>query len=440
MKDARQIAYEILFKIQQENAYSNLALDSALEIAGLEARDSSLVSALVYGTLERLIVLDFNISQYMKRPVKNTKPEILTVLRLGAYQLLFMDKIPASAAVNESVKLIKKTKSSFASGLVNAVLHKIAKEGLKLPDNGDNKIEYLSVKYSVPEKLVSFWIKSYGLKDAIGIIETSLDKPKTFVRVNTQKTTQEELKILLEKNNVIVQQCDILNNVLILYQSGSIEKLQAFKDGLFHVQDLSSQLCCEALCAKPGDVIFDMCSAPGGKAFTLAQSIGEKGRVYAFDIYDSRLELIKSGAKRLNLSNIVISNHDAGIYDDNLGFADKVLCDVPCSGLGIIRRKPEIRYKELDDIDKLPHLQYFILCNASKYLKNGGFLAYSTCTLNPKENEEVCDLFLKNHPNFSAVYVLPNIINRYGTGSYLNLMPHINDTDGFFIALFLKTG
>lgn len=438
MKDARQIAYEILLKIQKENAYSNLALDSALEIAGLEARDSSLVSALVYGTLERLIILDFNLTQYMKRPLKNTKPEILTVLRLGAYQLLFMDKIPASAAVNESVKLIKNTKSSFASGLVNAVLHKIAKEGLKLPDMCENEIEYLSVKYSCPKWLVSLWIESYGIDKAVGIMEASLIRAKTYIRVNTTKTTTKDLIRLLENEGVSVQQCELLEYAIILGKSGSVEKLQAFKDGLFHVQDLSSQFCCESMSAKPGDVIFDMCSAPGGKSFTLAQIINS--RILAFDIYESRLELIKSGAKRLDLYNISAIKGDAGIYNEKIGLADKVLCDVPCSGLGIIRRKPEIRYKASEDIDKLPHLQYFILCNASKYLKVGGLLIYSTCTINPKENEEVCDLFLKNHSEFSIRRVLPDLVNRPDEGDYLTLLPQYYDSDGFFIALFCRTG
>lgn len=439
MKDARQTAFEILLKIQLENAYSNLALDAALADCDLEGRDIALVSALVYGTLERLITIDYNLSLYLKKPVNKTEPVILTVLRLGVCQLLFMDKIPKSAAVNESVKLIKQTKQIYASGLVNAVLHKVAKEGLKLPNTNTENINYLSVKYSCPEWLVSLWIKDYGLRDAVGIMEASLLKPKTVVRVNTTKTTPETLKIMLENEGVTAETCVDLRDALVLEKTGSIEKLKTFKDGMFHVQDFSSQLCCIALDANPDETIFDLCAAPGGKSFTLAEMMSGKGKIIAFDIYESRLDLIQQGARRLNLSNISVYIGDAGTYNEKLGLADKVLCDVPCSGLGIIRRKPEIRYKAREDIDKLPHLQYFILCNASKYVKCGGVLVYSTCTLNSKENEEICELFLKNNSNFKPRHVFPDLINRSNENEFLTLMPHKNDSDGFFIASFCRT-
>ncbi|MEI6579220.1 MAG: 16S rRNA (cytosine(967)-C(5))-methyltransferase RsmB [Eubacteriales bacterium] len=439
MKDARQTAYEILLKIQVENSYSNLALDAALIDSELEVRDIALVSALVYGTLERLITIDYNLSLYLKKPVNKTESEILTVLRLGVCQLLFMDRIPESAAVNESVKLVKQTRRAYASGLVNAVLHKVAKEGLRFPNSDVESIEYLSVKYSCPEWLVLLWIKDYGLIDAVGIMKASLLVPKTIIRVNTTKTSAEKLKSVLEEEGVFSEFSKILKNALILEKAGSIEKLSAFKDGLFHVQDIASQLCCEALCAQPQDTIFDLCSAPGGKTFTLAEIMDGKGQVKAFDIYESRLDLIREGVNRLNLLNVYVSIGNAEIHGENLGFAEKVLCDVPCSGLGIIGRKPEIRYKSKEDIDKLPLLQYFILCNASKYVKVGGLLIYSTCTLNLKENEDVCELFLKNNTNYESRRVLPELINRPINGDYLTLLPHINNSDGFFIALFCRT-
>jgi len=439
MKDARQTAFEILLKVYSDAAYSNLALDAALEAGTLDSRDAALVSALVYGTLERLITIDYNLLLYIKNPAKKIESEILTVLRLGACQILFMDKIPKSAAVNESVKLIKQTKCYYASGLVNAVLHKIADEGIMYPNQKADYNYYLSVKYSCPQWLVSLWQESYGLENATGIMEDSLTMPKTFLRVNTTKTTAEELKIMLEAEGIIAKFSDEIKNALELEKTGPIEKSKAFKDGLFHVQDLASQICCESMCVNPGDTVFDLCSAPGGKAFTLAEIMNGKGRVMAFDIYESRLELIQKGALRLNLSNICCSKSDAREYNEELGLADKVLCDVPCSGLGIIRRKPEIRYKAREDIDKLPDLQYFILCNASKYVKAGGLLFYSTCTLNPKENENVCDLFLENHADFKAKCVSPDSNNRYQNTEYLTLMPHINNSDGFFIASFCRT-
>ena len=439
MKDARQTAYEILLKVNTNTAYSNLTLDAALEVSSLDGRDVALVSALVYGTLERLLTIDYNLSLYLKNPVKKLEPEILTVLRLGTCQILFMNKIPESAAVNESVNLIKNMRYSYASSLVNAVLHKIVSNGLKLPDPVNDYNNYLSIKYSCPKWLVSLWQESYGKENAVGIMEASLIKPKTLIRVNTTKTSAAGLKTRLEKEGISAKHCDNMENALELDKPGSIEKLNAFKDGLFHVQDLASQICCESMHAKSNDIVFDLCSAPGGKAFTLGEIMKGEGRVMAFDIYKSRLELIQNSAQRLGLSNIYIAESDAGVYNEELGLADKVLCDVPCSGLGIIRRKPEIRYKSREDIDKLPHLQYFILCNASKYVKVGGLLFYSTCTLNPSENENVCDLFLESHTDFKARPVLPEMKNRSTNTDYLTLMPHINNSDGFFIASFCRT-
>ncbi len=439
MNDARQIAYEILLRIQKENAYSNLVLDSALETAGLEARDNSLVSALVYGTLERIITIDYNLSLYLNSSICKLKPEVLTVLRIGTCQILFMDKIPVSAAVNESIKIIKLTRCSFASGLVNAILRKIAEFGLVLPKHNNNDIEYFSVKYSCPQWIVSLWINSYGIDNTIGIMEYYLNKAPLIVRINTMKTTSLELIKLLESEGISSKICNEVENALILERAGFIENLSSFKNGLFHLQDTSSQICCKVLEVKHDDVVFDLCSAPGGKAFTIAEIMDGTGRVYAFDIYDARLELIRIGALRLNLSNVFTEIGDACIYNDKIGLADKVLCDVPCSGLGIIRRKPEIRYKSEENIDKLPELQYFILCNASRYVKIGGILAYSTCTLNPKENEDVCDYFIRNHPNYYSENISNKIINGMSNGKYLTLMPHMSNSDGFFIALFKRT-
>lgn len=439
MKDARQTAFEILLKIQEDNAYSNIALDTALDAVKLTDLDTSLVSALVYGTLERIITIDYNLSLYLKRPINRLQPEVLTVLRLGVCQILFMDKIPVSAAVNESVKIIKITRSAFASGLVNAVLHKITDMGLKLPSREDNELEYLSVKYSCPLWLVSLWIESYGLENALGIMEFSFIKPPATVRVNTTKTTTGDLICLLNKEGVSSKLCEEADDALTLENAGAVKNISAFNEGLFHFQDVSSQLCCKALNAKPEDVVFDLCSAPGGKAFTLAEIMKGKGRVYAYDIYESRLELIRQGSRRLELKNIFVNYGDASVYNKSFGFADKVICDVPCSGLGTIRRKPEIRYKKAENIDKLPELQYFILCNASKYVKLGGTLAYSTCTLNPKENEEVCEKFLEHYPAFCAINV-PNETNkRSAENKFWTMLPHLNNSDGFFIALFSKT-
>ncbi len=441
MKSARQVAFEALLKVQKDGAYSNLAVDSLLkENSELDERDKAFVCNLVYGTLDRLILIDYNLGLYLNQPVRKLKPELHTILRMGVYQLLFMDKVPSRAAVNESVNLAKVNKSSFAASLVNAVLRRVSDNGLKLPEGNDKDPEYLAIKYSCPEWLISLWIEAYGYDNAVSLAEKALEAPPLVIRVNTTKISVDDLIWKLAEEGVVSEKTDIAENALIISNTGAVEDLQAYKEGLFHAQDLASQLCCKAVDAKEGETVFDLCSAPGGKAFTIAEMMNNTGIVRAFDVYQSRVELIKSGAERLGLTNVYTYLSDASIFNENYGTADKVLCDVPCSGLGIIRRKPEIRFKNKQDIDNLPDLQYRILCNAVRYLKDGGRLVYSTCTLNPKENSEICDRFLSEHPEFSAVKVYPEL-QRYGEGDkYLTLMTHLHSTDGFFIAAFCKDG
>ncbi len=441
MKSARQIAFEALLKVHKDGAYSNLIIDSLLkDNPDLDERDKSFVCNIVYGTLDRLILIDYNLGLYLNQPVKKLKPELHTILRMGTYQLLFMDKVPSRAAVNESVNLAKLNKSHFAASMVNAVLRRVSDNGLRLPDRDENEIEYLSVKYSCPQWLVSLWIEAYGFDNAVMLFEKALEAPPLVIRCNTVKTSVDELIKTLSEEGVTAEKSDVLPNALIINTSTAVDELQAYKKGFFHVQDLASQICCLAVDAKPDETVFDLCSAPGGKAFTIAQMMENTGVLRAFDIYQSRVELIRNGALRLGLSNVFSYLSDASIFNENYGLADRVLCDVPCSGLGIIRRKPEIRFKKPSDIDNLPELQYRILCNSIKYLKDGGRLVYSTCTLNPKENSDVCDRFLSEHPEFSAIDILPSF-KRYGSeDKYLTLMPHLHSTDGFFVAVFVKNG
>ncbi|MBQ4603876.1 MAG: 16S rRNA (cytosine(967)-C(5))-methyltransferase RsmB, partial [Clostridia bacterium] len=352
MKSARQIAFEALLKIHKDGAYSNLVLDGLLkENPGLEERDKSFVCNIVYGTLDRLILIDYNIGLYLNQPVKKLKPELHTILRMGTYQLLFMDKVPSRAAVNESVNLAKANKSNFAASMVNAVLRRVADNGLRLPEGTDNDPKYLAVKYSCPEWLISLWIDSYGFENAVSLAEKALEAPPLVVRCNTVKTTVDELIWSLAEEGVVSEKTSIAPDALIINVSAAVDELEAYKSGLFHVQDLASQLCCMALDAKPGETVFDLCSAPGGKTFTIAQMMNNSGTVRAFDIYQSRVELIRNGAARLGLTNVFSYLSDAAIFNENYGYADKVICDLQCSGIGIIRRKPEIRLKKNADID-----------------------------------------------------------------------------------------
>lgn len=434
MKNARQTAFDILSKIQKDSSYSNLTIDSFLASVCLDEVDSAFVSALVYGVLESSFTLDYQLAANLKQPLKKLKPQVLTVLRLGAYQLLFMDKVPESAAVNESVKLIKANCCSFASSLVNAVLRNVAKKGLCLPDESD-KTFYYSVRYSFPQELVKFWIKSYGEENTVGIMESCSGRPPLIVRANTLKVTADELASTL-KNEGIESKSSVVTDSLELGKCGSVERLKSFKDGLFHVQDAASQFCIAALDPQPGETILDLCAAPGGKSFTVAERMNNTGKIIACDIHNHRLDLIKSGAARLGITNIECIVNDAAVYNENLPMADRVLCDVPCSGLGIVRRKPEIRCKPLDTLKELPPVQGKILDTASRYVKKGGTLVYSTCALNPKENENVCKSFLESHPDFKSK--LPSFAREgmFIRDGFITLMPHINGTDGFFIAVF----
>lgn len=430
MANPRQIAFQALLKTEKDGAFSNLALDAVLSKSQLDTRDKSFVSNLFYGVIERQLTIDYNLSLYLTKPLKKLKPEALTIMRMGAYQILFMDKVPDSAAVNESIKLTKKNGASYASGLINAVLRKVSAKGLVLPEN-EGSDEYLSVKYSCPLWLTRKWTAEYGKEDTEKLLEASLGSADTCIRVNTVKTNADELIAKLAEDGICAEKTYNENTLKINLKGNDIEKLNAFKQGLFHVQDMASQLCARALDARENETVFDLCSAPGGKAYTVCEMMGDKGRVLCFDIYENRVSLILKGAERLGLRSIDGSVGDASVYNENLGFADKVLCDVPCSGLGIIRRKPEIKYKNEQELACLPEIQYSIICNASRYVKVGGRMVYSTCTLSKAENEDVCRKFLETHSSFR-----PSGVFFEGDECMKTLMPHKNDSDGFFIACF----
>ena len=409
MKNSRLIAFEILYKIQRDNAYSNIALDKAL--SEYETSDKAFISSLVLGVTERKITLDYIIKPYLKG---KTKPKVMLILYLGAYQLYFMNKVPSSAAINTSVELAGMTGVSYYKSLVNAVLHKIDNNRIDI-----NKFDDLSVKYSCPQNLINFWNKMYGSDMCVEILKVINTKPPVFAVPNKLYVDSEELAYELLNSNV---DCEAEGELVKINSSFDISALKPFEDGLFHIQDKSSFECAKALEADEGDVVLDICSAPGGKAFTIAEGMNGKGEVYAFDIHEHRVKLIEKGAERLDLKNIKARVNDAEIYSENIPKADKILCDVPCSGFGIIRRKPEIRYKELDSIKELPALQLRILETSSRYLKDNSRIIYSTCTLNKRENENVVRAFLDNHSNYKLI-------------KEKTIIPSTNGGDGFYYAV-----
>lgn len=438
--NTRNLALRLLYSIERDGAYSALILNNSIKENKLSITDASFLSALVYGVLERQITLDYIIAQYSKIPLKKTDLKTKLILRLGVYQLLFMDKVPDSAAVNESVKLAKKNKLMRSAGFINGLLRSITRAEVKytLPDKAD-MAEYLSVKYSCPKEIVRLWLVSYGGTITEEILASLSGRPRLNARVNTLKTTADELISELRSQGVNAEKSELDENAVVLSSTGSVESIRAFKEGKLYIQDLASQLCVKALGPKAGEVMLDVCSAPGGKSFTAAQYMQNCGKIYAFDIYEHKLNLISDNAKRLGITNIRTSLCDACDESSELTLAEKVLCDVPCSGLGILSRKPEIRYKKgIVDTD-LPALQYKILCNSARFVMVGGTLVYSTCTLNPEENNKIAERFLNEHSDFEPLPLdlgIKSIIDE--KENTLTLFPSNGLTDGFFISAFKR--
>ncbi len=440
MDNPRYIAYKALYQVDSENSYSNLTLDAYLKNSDLSDRDSTFVSALFYGVLEKKITLDYIISRFSSIRLKKIEQKTLIIIRMGVYQLVFMDKIPDSAAVNESVKLCKKERLYHSGGFVNGILRSIARaeNRLPLPDK-NNKIKYLSIKYSCPEDIVKLWCDDYSDEMCEQILQALSDRPPIFLRVNILKTNRDDLRKQLADEQIESDTVDGFDHVLKIKYSGSLSDKKCYKQGLFHIQDLSSQICCDVLNVRNGDIVSDVCSAPGGKALNIAQST-PKGRVYCHDIYEHKLKLIKNGADRLGIDNINVTKRDA-LSGTSLQMSDRILCDVPCSGLGIIRRKPEIAYKTDKGTESLPGIQYKILENASGYLKDGGILVYSTCTLHKAENGDIVSKFLEEHEEFEPYPIqLPSGIAHKidEPDNQLTLFPDTNGNDGFFIGAVRK--
>lgn len=419
MVNARKVAINILHKIDNQSAYSNLTLNSYFKELEISSQDKAFVTALVYGVLERKITLDYVLKGFIKTPLKKVQPFTLEVLRVTLYQIMFMDKIPNSAAVNEAVKLIKHSKESRNSGFVNAVLRNILRQDSLLP-TGDST-EDLSVIYSCPIEIINSLINDYGKEDTKEILKHSLLPAKLTVRVNTLKTDIENFKENIQVNTISTD----LEGALVLSKGIDISANSLYSEGHFFVQDLASQKVVSILSPNPDDRILDMCAAPGGKSFSMALLMENMGEIISCDLYNHKCQLIENSSKRLGLNIIKPMVLDATVFDENLGFFDCILCDVPCSGLGIIGRKPEIKYKNFKEFDNLPQIQYEILSNAKNYLKSGGKIMYSTCTLRKAENEDVVNRFLSNNTEFSLEYIH-------------TFMPHKDNTDGFFCALLVK--
>jgi len=421
----RKTSYLTLLDVESKKAYSNLALNH--QIAINKPGSQGFVRELVYGVLENKLTLDHYIDILVKDGIKSLKVHELIILRMGIYQLGYMDSVPEYAAVNESVLLAKRY-CRHKAGLVNGVLREYLnkKMQIRLPDRHEDEVKYLSVKYSYAPWIIELWMEHYDMDFLEELLEAGNATPPTTIRMNWLKVMKKDLMNKLREKNFDAEEGKVSRNAINVKGSGLLET-ELYKMGMFTPQDESSMLVAEKLDPKHGEIIMDVCAAPGGKTTAIAERMNNTGRIIASDIYRRKLDLIDREARRLGITNIETRSWDATRVDSSmLQKADRVLVDAPCSGLGVIRRKPEIKYKEYtEEMQLLPKKQLAILSASSGYVKPGGTLVYSTCTINPEENENVTDSFLKRNTAFKLV-------------EKVQLLPNTDGTDGFYICVMKK--
>ena len=422
MQTPRQITALALCRVEQQEAWSNLALDAYFQENKLEPRDRAFCSALFYGVLSRLITLDTCISAHSKTPIKKLDPAVRAILREAVFQLLYMDSVPEHAAVSEAVVLTKRMRRASASGFVNAVLRSFLRSGKAIPLPKSPIEQVLSVEYSCEPSLAKMLLEHYGEELTRKILADALETPPVFLRVNTLKLTPEEMISRLGSRGITAEPDTEIENCLRVQNAGALHTLREFKRGFFHIQDRTSQLCAAALDVRPGMNVLDVCAAPGGKSFTLAQQMQNNGRILCCDLYEHRIGLITGRAKELGVEIIETKTADMTLHLPGLGEFDRVLCDVPCSGYGAMRRRPEIKYKSPAEFENLPELQYKLLKTSSHYCKAGGLLLHSTCTLNPTENEAVTQRFLEDNTDFSVISRSTTLPDGGGDGFYICVM------------------
>ncbi len=441
--DARHAAVMALLRIQEQGGYSNIVLEELLSQMTLSAEQRASTARMVYGVTERRLTLDYLLNKISSTPVIKMEPAIRELLRVGVYQLVYMDSVPAFAAINESVELTRKLGFARLSGYVNAVLRRAQREAKPLLDALPSTDKGLEIRYSCPRAHIRAWRQAYGDEMLQGLLNSLNDAPPAYIRVNTLYTTADALSAQLTAHGVEVQPVHGLSNALRVSPAQVLRRLPAELHACFYFQDAASQWCCLALGAQPGETIADVCAAPGGKSMTVAQYMHNTGKVLAGDIYQQKCATISRRAAEYGFSCIHARRRDASLPPEatDEGCFDRVVCDAPCSGMGVMRRKPEIRYKDPADFADLPALQLNILSQAAKLVKIGGVLQYSTCTLRPEENEEVAAAFLAAHPGFSPRPLpLEPCFAQAGqpVSHQITLFPHIHGTDGFFIAGFVR--
>lgn len=421
--DARETALAVLTACRKAEAWADGALKVEIRRAELSGRDAALATRITYGVLQNQALLDYYLQQYCKN--WDLEPVILDILRIGACQMLLLDRIPHSAAVNSAVEMTKRHRRARAAGMVNAVLRNLSRnrESLVPP-------EELAIRYSHPQWLVDRYVEILGKEEAEICLASNNTPVPTTIQRNRLLVTQEALLTALEGMTVTAHPW--MEDCYEISATGDLEQLPAFQKGYFQVQDAAAALVAKAAGCVPGQRVIDVCAAPGGKSFSAAMAMENQGEILAFDIHGNKLRQIAAGAQRLGITCITTAQADGRVFREELKeWADVVICDVPCSGLGIIRKKPDIRYKDPALLSGLPAIQLAIIENAARYVRKGGVLLYSTCTILPEENEGVTTAFVAEHPQFTKeAFLLP--FGEVGTGE-LTLWPHRHQTDGFYL-------
>lgn len=437
--NSRELAFKVLVDIESNNNYSNISINKHFKNIDISNNERGLATEIIYGVVEKKIYLDYIIDKLSKIKVQKLSNYVKIFLRMGIYQIVFLD-ISDYASVNETVNLAKKYDKK-SSGFVNAILRNLIRnkdEILKI--DAENENMYYSIKYSYSPWMIKTFIKDFGKEFTEDLLEANNEKPNLYIRVNTLKITREKLMKEFDKISIKSYKVNDIEEALRVENLKNIENNDLFKKGFFTIQDISSMIVGKVMNPNKNSRVLDLCSAPGGKTTHIATLMENTGEVVSRDIFDHKLKLIKNSVDRLGLTNVKIEKSDASVIDKNIieNF-DYVLCDVPCSGLGIIKRKPEIKYKSKEEIKDLPKLQYDILENASKYLKIGGVLIYSTCTILDSENISNVYKFLENNKNFELSKINEvNVDLENQENGYLKIYPNIHNMDGFFIAKLKK--
>ena len=440
---ARELAMDVLTKVEQEGAYSNLQLNAGLQRASLIREDVALATELVYGTIARLNTLDYFLSRYVTKGLDKLQPWVRSLLRMSLYQFMYLDRIPPHAVVNEAVNIAKNKGHQGISGMVNGVLRSIlrSKDELTLPE-GLAPVKRISLQHSHPKWLVRRWIEQYGEQTAEDICVANNESPSISVRVNTMVMSREKLLQDMKEKGVEAIASPITSEGILVKSGGNMALTDWYREGILSIQDESSMLVAEAVGPKPGMKILDCCAAPGGKTAHIAELMSDEGLILANDLYPHKEKLIREQAERLGLASIETVVGDALALREKYaeGSFDRILLDAPCSGLGVIRRKPDLKWvKTAEDIEGITSLQNELLESISPLLRIGGIMVYSTCTIEPQENEEMVRRFLNNHPQFIAATDQPSSWTELqkvslSRGVGIQILPQDFMSDGFFIA------